>query len=58
MELDGVPETNIVTFDETNFADDPGRTKLVLKRDCKYPASVINQSKAVHFRNVCCCSRR
>lgn len=31
-----IPSTNIVTYDETNFADDPGAVKVLLKREIKH----------------------
>ena len=44
-ELEGVPPSNIVNYDETNLTDDPGRKKVIVKRGCKYPDRVINSSK-------------
>lgn len=45
-ELEGVPLTNIVNYDESNLSDDPGRTKVLVKRGCKYPDRVLNHSKS------------
>lgn len=45
-ELDGVVDTNIVNFDETNLADEPGRYKIIAKRGSKYPERVMNSSKS------------
>ena len=41
---DVLPE-NIMNYDETNLADDPGMKKCVFKRGVKYPERVINYSK-------------
>ena len=43
--LSGVPVGNIVNFDETNFCDDPGVTKVVVRRGAKHPERVIDSSK-------------
>lgn len=43
--LDGVPPSNIINYDETNFTDDPGAVKVVVKRGCKHPERVIDTSK-------------
>ncbi|XP_075990155.1 uncharacterized protein LOC142985794 [Anticarsia gemmatalis] len=37
---------NIVSYDETNLTDDPGRKKIIAKRGTKYPERVMNHSKA------------
>ncbi|BES91726.1 Hypothetical protein NTJ_04533 [Nesidiocoris tenuis] len=47
-ELDGLPSSNVVNFDETNLQDDPGRSKAITKRGCKYPERVIDTSKSAH----------
>lgn len=44
--LDGIPPSNIMNYDETNLADDPGRPKVITKRGCKYPERVMNSSKS------------
>ncbi|XP_063239060.1 uncharacterized protein LOC134540325 [Bacillus rossius redtenbacheri] len=41
-----VPGSHIVNFDETNLTNDPGTTKIITKRGCKYPERVVNQSKS------------
>jgi len=41
-----VPAENIWNYDETNFSDDPGKKKAIVKRGVKYPERVMNQSKA------------
>jgi len=42
---DVVP-ANIINYDETNLADDPGRKKVILRRGTKYPERIMNQSKS------------
>lgn len=44
--LQGVPPSNIVNYDETNFTDDPGKSKVVVKRGCKHPEVIKDTSKA------------
>ena len=44
--LQGVPPSNIWNYDETNFTDEPGRKKAVVKRGMKYPERAMNASKA------------
>lgn len=36
-ELDNVPPSNIWNYDETNLGDDPGSTKVLIRRGTKYP---------------------
>lgn len=43
--LEGVPPSNIINYDETNFTDDPGTIKVVVKRGSKHPERVIDNSK-------------
>ena len=45
-EIEGLPPTNIINFDETNVQDDPGKRKLVFKHGCKYLERLLNSSKA------------
>ena len=45
-ELKDVPLSNIVTYDETNLSDDPGKRKVIIRRGTKYPERVINSSKS------------
>lgn len=45
-ELEGVPASNIINYDETNLSDDPGKKKVITKRGCKYPERVMNHSKS------------
>ena len=43
--LEGVPPSNIINYDETNFSNDPGASKLVFRRGIKYPERVLNVTK-------------
>ncbi len=45
-ELEGVPPSNVINYDETNLSDDPGRKKVITKRGCKYPERIMNHSKS------------
>lgn len=45
-EIEGVPPSNIVNYDETNLTDDPGRKKVVVKRGSRYPERIQNSSKS------------
>ncbi|KAK5637724.1 hypothetical protein RI129_000098 [Pyrocoelia pectoralis] len=38
--LRDVPPDNLVNYDETNFVDDPGNVKVLVRRSCKYPVRV------------------
>lgn len=44
--LEGVPHSNIINYDETNLSDDPGKSRLIFKRGCKYPERIMNNSKS------------
>ncbi|CAG4982679.1 unnamed protein product [Parnassius apollo] len=46
ISLADVPAANIVNYDETNLADDPGRRKIITKRGTKYRERVMNHTKA------------
>ena len=45
-EVEGVPPSNILNYDETNLMDDPGNKKVLTKRGSKYPERVLNTSKS------------
>ena len=40
-----LPADNILNYDETNLADDPGQERLIFKRGKKYPERVMNYTK-------------
>ncbi|XP_013194622.2 uncharacterized protein LOC132903038 [Amyelois transitella] len=44
--LQGVDLANIVNYDESNLADDPGKKKVLSKRGAKYPERVMNHTKS------------
>lgn len=35
---------NIVNYDETNFSDDPGKVKVLIKIESNHPENVLNSS--------------
>ncbi|KAA0200749.1 hypothetical protein HAZT_HAZT008925 [Hyalella azteca] len=43
--LQGVPDTNIINYDETNFTNDHGKSQMIFRRGIKYPERVMNFSK-------------
>nr|CAH7734336.1 unnamed protein product [Callosobruchus chinensis] len=48
--LEGVSPSNVVNYDETNFTDDPGALKVVVRRQSKHAhsyGSIKNQHKPV-----------
>lgn len=44
--LKDVPLSNILNYDESNLADDPGKKKVLTKRGVKYPERVMNHTKS------------
>ncbi|CAG4981891.1 unnamed protein product [Parnassius apollo] len=44
--LKDVPLCNIVNYDESNLADDPGKKKVLTKRGVKYLERVMNHTKS------------
>lgn len=51
--LDCIPPDRIYNYDESNLSNDPGSTKKVVKRDCKYPELILHSSKACTSLMVC-----
>lgn len=45
-ELVDIPSSHIINYDETNLSDDPGRSKIITRRGCKYPERIMNSSKS------------
>ena len=41
-----LPATNIINYNEVNFSDNPGRLKLLFKRETKYSEQIKNQTKS------------
>lgn len=46
ISLEGVPPERILNFDETNITDDPGKSKVVVRKGTKYPEKIMDSSKA------------
>lgn len=44
--LIGIPPEAVVNYDETNFTDDPGRKKVVVRRTSKRAEHIMDTSKA------------
>jgi hypothetical protein len=47
--LEGVPPTNIINYDETNFTNNPGKSQMIFMRGIKYPDKVMNFSKTSYL---------
>ncbi|KAJ4437781.1 hypothetical protein ANN_13719 [Periplaneta americana] len=45
VSLNGVPHTKIINYDETNFCDDPGQEKVIVKRGTRHPERIVDYSK-------------
>jgi type IV secretory pathway VirB4 component len=43
--LQDVKPKNVVNYDETNFVDDPGRRKVIVRRSVKHAEKIIDSSK-------------
>ena len=41
----GIPMENIYNYDETNLSDNPGKTKCLVRRGCKYPIWVNHETR-------------
>lgn len=52
-EIEGVPPENLWNYDETNLQDDPGCTKVLVKRGTKYPERIRNATKACTTVMMC-----
>lgn len=46
ISLKDVPPEAIINFDETSMQDNPGQTKVIVKRKCKHPERVMDFSKS------------
>uniref|UniRef100_A0A0A9VWV2 Tigger transposable element-derived protein 6 n=1 Tax=Lygus hesperus TaxID=30085 RepID=A0A0A9VWV2_LYGHE len=53
QELAGVPPENLWNYDESNLQDDPGSSKVIVKRGCKHPEIVKNSTKESISIMVC-----
>lgn len=43
--LENVPASHVVNYDETNFTDDPGQVKVIVKRGVKHAERIKDTSK-------------
>lgn len=43
--LTNVPESNVLNYDETNFCDDPGNIKVLVRRGAKHSERMLDTSK-------------
>ncbi|XP_003245816.1 uncharacterized protein LOC100569189 [Acyrthosiphon pisum] len=46
LSLENVPPQNIINYDETNFIDDPGRTKVLVRKKNKHADSIMDSTKS------------
>jgi len=46
LSLENVPPKNIINYDETNFIDEPGRTKVLVRKKNKHADSIIDLTKS------------
>ncbi|KAJ8917912.1 hypothetical protein NQ315_002605 [Exocentrus adspersus] len=44
--LNNVPPNAIINYDETNLCDDPGRSKVLVRRGTKHPERCLDSSKS------------
>lgn len=44
--IEDIPAQNIVNYDETNFVDDPGAVKVVMRRETNTPTGILTPPKA------------
>ncbi|KAK9680241.1 CENP-B N-terminal DNA-binding domain [Popillia japonica] len=44
--LENVPAENVINYDETNFVDDPGRPRDIVRRQTKHPERIVGSSKS------------
>jgi hypothetical protein len=51
--VEGVPPENLYNCDETNFKDDPGSSKCMVKKGTKYVEKVLNTSKQATSVMLC-----
>lgn len=46
ISLSGIPPKNIINYDKTNFVDDPGRIKVLIRKTSKHPDNSMDSSKS------------
>ncbi|KAJ4433576.1 hypothetical protein ANN_15885, partial [Periplaneta americana] len=42
----GVPPEGIINYDETNMCDEPGKKKVIVRRNCKHPERLMDGMKS------------
>lgn len=52
--MQGVPVANILNYDETNFADDPGAELVVTRRGSRHADSIKNITRTATSVMFCC----
>ena len=45
--LKDLPPSNIISYDETNLTDEPGKSKCVFKHGVRYLECIMNSTKSV-----------
>lgn len=48
ISLNGVEPHLIINYDETNISDDPGKSKVIVKRGTKHAHRIVDSSKSSH----------
>lgn len=43
--LNGVQPSNLINYEQTNFCDDLGQSKIIVKRGSKHPVKILDRSK-------------
>jgi len=44
--LSGITPQNIINYDETNFVDDPGRKKILVRKIFKHADNIMDSTKS------------
>ena len=44
--VEGVAPKNMLNYDETNLSDDPGRKKVIMKKETRYSKCIMSHSKS------------
>lgn len=42
----GIHPANIINYDETNFSDDPGKIRILVRRGSKHAHRIVDSSKS------------
>lgn len=46
--LEGIPPEAIINYDETSMQDNPGKSKVIVRRSCKNPEQIKDTSKSAY----------